>query len=149
MELTLERLVSDGEATIGALFVEDRFQCFTLEDEFRAEKRPGETRIPAGRYAVRLRRQGALHPKYAARYGALHKGMLWLQDVPGFDWIYLHTGNTDAHTAGCILVGEGALTRAGDMSLQASRDAYRRLARAVMDSAERGGLSITIQDRDR
>jgi len=148
MELLLERLTSDADATVGALFADGRFQCFTLEDEHRLEKVPAETRIPAGTYEIRLRAAGGMHPKYAARYGSMHRGMLHLQDVPGFEWIYIHTGNTDDHTEGCILVGEGALTKSGNMSLQASRDAYERLYRAVVAAAEVGNLRITIKDRD-
>ena len=148
MNLTLERMTSDSDATIGALYAEGEFQCFTLEDEFRLNKVPQETRVPAGTYQIKLRSEGGMHPKYAAKF-PFHKGMLWLQDVPGFDWIYIHVGNTDKHTAGCILVGDGAMARAANMSLQNSVDAYTRLYRQVVDHAAAGGLSITIIDRDR
>ena len=36
----------------------------------------------------------------------MHKGMLWVRDVPGFEYILIHTGNTDEHTAGCLIVGD-------------------------------------------
>lgn len=148
MDLRLERLVSDRESTAGALFVDGKFMCWTLEDGFRAEKVAKETRIPAGAYRIKLRTEGGMHPRYQARFGNLHQGMLWLQDVPNFEWVYLHVGNTHEHTEGCILVGEGVNARHGDMSLQASRDAYRRLALSVMDEAAAGNLTINIVDRD-
>jgi len=148
MELTVERMTCDDDATVGALYVDGKFLCFTLEDEHRTVKVKGETRIPAGTYDIRLRAEGGMHPKYKARFGDLHQGMLWLQDVPGFEWVYIHVGNTDDHTEGCILVGEGAMAKPGKMSVQASRDAYRRLALAVMDPAAAGDLRITIKDRD-
>ncbi len=149
MELLLERVKSDDDATIGTLYADGRFLCFTLEDEFRIDKVPAETRIPAGTYAVRLRAAGGMHPKYKARFGDLHRGMLHLQDVPNFQWVYLHVGNTDDHTEGCILVGRGVQSADGNMSVQASRDAYRDLCGAVNDAAEAQALSITIVDRDR
>ena len=36
----------------------------------------------------------------------MHKGMLWVRDVPGFEYILIHTGNTDEHTSGCLIVGD-------------------------------------------
>jgi hypothetical protein len=71
----------------------------------RDVKVKGETRIPAGRYQVTLRTEGGFHSKYSEKYGEMHKGMLWVRDVPGFEYILIHTGNTDEHTAGCLLVG--------------------------------------------
>ena len=146
MELRLERIAGNGEATLGLLFRDGRFECFTLEDEARARKVPGETRIPAGRYRIGLRREGGLSGRYAKRFAAMHRGMLWLRGVPGFEWIYIHVGNTDADTAGCILVGAGA--DAAAMTLRDSRAAYERLYRDVADAAAADELRITITDRD-
>lgn len=150
MELLLERLTDDGDATLGVLFAEGRFCAFTCEDEHRARKLPGETRIPAGTYRIELRRAGGMIRRYRARYGAWHEGMLWLRDVPGFEWIYLHAGNTDDDTAGCILVGLGATAAPGAMSIRRSREAYAALARRVHAAIAAGGrVSIRIVDRDR
>jgi len=150
MELTLDRLASDDDSTIGALFVNGRFQSFTCEDEYRIDKVPGETRIPAGKYRIDIRIAGGMAPKYRARYGDWHRGMIWLQDVPGFEWIYIHTGNTDDHTEGCILVGYGAMARRGDtMNVQQSRPSYEELAREIFAAIDAGEeVWITITDRD-
>ena len=91
--------------TIGLLFIGGKFACFILEDEEREEKVPGETRVPAGLYKMELRTEGGMHRKYAERYGKKHKGMLWLRDVPDFKWIYIHIGNKNEHTDGCLLPG--------------------------------------------
>jgi hypothetical protein len=65
-----------------------------------------ETCIPEGTYDIKFRTVGGFHIKYAERYGNSHYGMLHLQDVPGFTYILIHTGNTDEHTSGCLIVGE-------------------------------------------
>jgi hypothetical protein len=106
------------------------FRCFTLEDEHRDVKVPEHTRIPAGRYEIKLRTVGGKHSHYSEKFD-WHRGMLWLQDVPGFEWIYLHYGNKHGHTAGCILTGDGTqsnLARVGDGSTLSSVDAYKSLA---------------------
>src|SRR5688500_1725133 len=98
----LVRISSNTESTIGALFYGDlksgEFRCFTREDQKQAVKVPRETRIPAGTYKIKLRAEGSMQAKYSELYGWHRHGMLWLQDVPGFEWIYIHPGNTDADT---------------------------------------------------
>lgn len=66
----------------------------------------GETRIPAGRYEVKLRTEGGFHQKYTRRFGSMHRGMLHITNVPNFEYILIHCGNTDEHTAGCLLLGD-------------------------------------------
>lgn len=149
MKLTLERLKSDADATVGALYLDRRFFCFTLEDEYRQDKVPTETRVPAGKYKIRLRDEGGMTQRYANRFPDIHRGMLWLQDVPHFSYVYIHIGNTDEHTAGCILVGYGAQAARDNKSLQSSTDAYRDLYTKVAGAAESGDLTIDIKDRDR
>ncbi len=91
MQMVVDRFTSDNESTISRVLVDGRFVCFGLEDEYRTSKVPGETRIPAGKYPVRLRTTGSTHEKYANRYGASHHGMLHIQQVPGFEYILIHT----------------------------------------------------------
>lgn len=149
MRITVERFVSDDDTTVSLIFLDGAFCCFGLEDEHREEKIARETRIPAGTYAIKLRTAGGMNARYGRRFPDFHRGMLWLQDVPNFTWIYIHVGNTDDHTAGCLLVGEGAMcSPTADMSVQASVRAYERLYREVVDAAEAGELDIEIIDRD-
>jgi hypothetical protein len=134
------RILHQDDSTIGVLDgVPGVPGCFTLEDEARAQKVHGDTRIPAGRYRILLRKEGAMHPKYAAKY-KWHKGMLWLQDVPGFDYIYIHIGNTTADTLGCILVGDVAriLAANGDGRVEQSAAAYERIAKPITEAIEQG-----------
>lgn len=143
MILTLHRFASLPESTIGALSIDGRFCAFTLEDEFRVLKVPGETRIPAGTYEIKLRTEGGMHAKYVVRFSD-HKGMLWLQNVPGFEYIYIHCGTTDDDTAGCILVGD---TANAEGTLARSELAYRRLYGQVANAILAGEpVSITVED---
>ena len=108
----------------------------------------GETRIPAGRYEIKLRKAGSIHPRYAEKFPDIHKGMLWLQDVPNFEWIYIHLGNNDDHSEGCLLTG----TRPnpdyenGGGGVQDSTSCYLRvypLMANAIDNGERVFLTIT------
>lgn len=144
MKLFLHRFATLAEETIGALYVDGRFCLFTLEDQPQtAGKVPGETRIPAGVYQLRLKTDGRLHEKYSALYPE-HRGMLELVDVPDFTGILIHVGNTDRDTAGCILVGDGALA-SGELSW--SVQGYRRLYGQVANALLAGeGAEISIED---
>ena len=145
MNLALLRFATGQHSTEGALYVDERFACFTLEDEPHEEKIPGETRIPAGRYEILLRTEGGMHADYARRFGSLHQGVLWLQDVPGFEWIYLHCGNNDLQTEGCILVGDDLTQNAtGRGYLGHSESAYRRVY-PVIAGALLGGDTVHIE----
>ena len=110
MKLKVLRFSSQEDSTSGLLFLDGdlglQFLCYTLEDEKRALKVKGETRVPAGTYNITLRTVGGFHGRYLKKYGEMHKGMLWVREVPNFEYILIHTGNTDEHTAGCLLLGD-------------------------------------------
>ena len=133
MELTVLRYNSESDYTDGLLFIDDKFECYTLEDEYRSVKVFGETRIPDGRYKMILRTVGGFHNRYLKRYGnKFHKGMLWVTDVPNFEFILIHTGNKDIHTAGCLLVGSTADKDKGFIG--ASKKAYLDLYPKIKDA---------------
>jgi len=152
MMVKLERISSGADSTIGALFLDGVFLCFTCEDQFRplGQKVAGETRIPAGRYPLKLRRRGGFHKRYARKFGSMHRGMIEVCDVPGFTDILIHVGNTEKHTAGCILVGRGALRHpAGGGTVQHSVDAYRYAYPRILGPLTAGeDVFLTILDRD-
>lgn len=106
-DIFLKRYIHGPDSTTGEITDwNDEFLSYSLEDEYRAKKVWGETRIPEGRYEIKLRTEGSFHAKYEKRFGKdYHKGMLHLQNVPNFEYILIHCGNTDDDTAGCILVG--------------------------------------------
>ena len=106
MDIELKRYSSTDDSTLGVLLINREFQCHTIEDAWHLAKIPGQTRIPEGTYDIKLRTDGGMNQKYATRFSTFHKGMLWLQNVPDFEWVYLHTGNKATHSEGCILVGD-------------------------------------------
>jgi len=144
MKLLLQRLRGSEEATLSALFLDGQFQCFGLEDQKQLYKVAGETRIPSGVYQVSLRAEGGMTKRYAEKFPGLHEGMLWLRDVNDFNWVYIHIGNTDDHTEGCILVGQTASS--DSMTIGKSTSAYEALYRKVRDAAAEGTLQIEIID---
>jgi len=146
MELILTRFSGGEEATLGLLFVNSKFFCYTLEDQFNEPKVPGETRIPPGRYKVELRNEGKMTLRYAKRFD-FHQGMLWLREVPNFQFIYIHTGNNDDHSEGCILVGDGQVTNTVERgTVTSSVSAYRRLYESILGALSQEEVWITVED---
>ncbi len=133
-----------GGSTLGLLFVDGKFECYSLEDEAREMKVPGETRIPEGTYAIALRTFGEHHLKYQKLFPDIHKGMLEISNVPGFTDILIHRGNTEQDTAGCLLVGDGVNNNTVAPALLAeSTPAYKRLYGKVIE-ALLGGENVMI-----
>lgn len=151
MKFEVLRISSQKDSTSGLLFDVSNgkrtFLCYTLEDEQRDVKVWGETRIPAGTYKLGLRTEGGFHNRYLSRYGAdFHKGMIHVLDVPGFEWILWHSGNTDENTAGCLLLGNTQTSNliAKDGFIGSSRDAYKLVYPRVLSAIE-SGLDVEVE----
>ncbi len=149
MLLRVDRIESDEESSLGKLFIDGQFECWTLEDRYRqGEKVHGKTRIPSGRYRVQLRREGGFHTNYLARYNEpWHQGMLHVRDVPGFEYILIHVGNSHDDTEGCLLVGKGKTLVEGHHYITESRGAYSAMYPKVRD-ALLAGEQVEIEYRD-
>ena len=151
MKLDVIRTQFGKDATNGLLYVNGVFECYTLEDQYQAVKVMHETCIPEGEYKIIFRKVGGFHSKYTKRYGNMHYGMLWLQDVPGFEYILIHTGNTDEHTSGCLIVGDSQennqLMKNGFIGK--SVQAYKRIYAPIAEVLENGEeVTITYVDYD-
>lgn len=106
MKLELKRLARRPNYTIGRLFVDGVYLCDTIEDtdrglskdmpleEIQKIKVKSETAIPTGNYQVIL--------NMSARFKRL---LPLLLNVPGYEGIRIHPGNTEKDTEGCILPG--------------------------------------------
>lgn len=136
MKLEVKRYNSQDDFTQGLLFIDGKFECYTIEDEQRTLKVWGETAIPNGVYQIKLRTEGRFHQNYAKKFALFHKGMLHVTNVPGFEYILIHIGNDDDDTAGCLLVGRGA----GYDSLIESTIAYESLYKKVVHELMKGNM---------
>ena len=133
MKLKVERLWKKPGYTVGRLYVDGKFFCNTLEDTVRdlnrERKVPGKTAITYGEYKVVF--------NWSPKFG---RNLPRLLNVPAFEGILIHPGNTADDSSGCILVGKN--TKVG--RLTESRYTSDRLNVLVKD-AQRKGESITIE----
>ena len=146
MKLQVIRTQFGKDATNGMLFIDGLFECYTLEDQYQAVKVMHETCIPEGTYDIKFRKEGGFHSKYSARYKNSHYGMLHLQDVPNFTYILIHSGNTDEHTSGCLIVGETQqdLDLGKDGFIGHSGTAYKKMYAKVAGQLLQG-KDVTIE----
>jgi len=148
MKLTLNRHPDGLSCTIGDLLIDGEVLCHTLEPSQKATTLPTDIQalskgaIPAGTYDV------AITPSALAA-----RGELWspcgdhllplLVNVPGFDGIRIHAGNTGLDTRGCILVGSWL----GGEFLSGSREALTALMVKLIDAKDAGeSISIEVCD---
>lgn len=118
MKLTLKRIAKKKTYTIGKLYIDDVYFCDTIEDVDRGLyqgqnldlikkiKIPNKTAIPRGTYKITL---NVVSPKYSKKkiYQEICNGRVpRLLNVPGYEGVLIHIGNTAEDSAGCILVGE-------------------------------------------
>lgn len=155
MKLEVNRFADNGEATLGILLIDGIFKCFTVEDqEQKGEKIMNETRVPNGTYDIKLRAEGGYHNKYSDKYGDMHKGMLCIHNAPNwkietsthnFQYILIHTGNTDDHTSGCLLLNDAVsgTTFTGSSSVNAYKRIYPQIEKILTD-----GGNVTIEYKD-
>ena len=132
MHIRVMREPSINDTTLGSLFIDDHWQCHTLEDVIRpaGEKVRNKTAIPPGRYKLIL-----------SMSNRFKKIMPEVLNVPMFTGIRIHSGNTAKDTAGCLLVGQ---TRSVETrSIGRSRAAYTALMLKLV-AALKAGDTIDI-----
>lgn len=135
MKLRVERGAPGASSTIGKLYVDGVFFAYTLEDvdrqlESGGKKIQGETAIPRGSYKVII--------DFSNRF---QKQMMHILNVPGFEGIRIHAGNTDKDTEGCILLGKVR----SDNAVFNSREAVNALfdkVRAALSAGQEVNLEV-------
>ena len=129
MKLFLQRIAQTPEYTIGRLEINGKFFCHTLEDAVREQKIAGKTAIPEGIYNVVVNHS----PKFK-------RNLPLLLDVPYFEGIRIHRGNTAKDTSGCILVG---INSKKGMVLETTK--YEVELTNILKKAQQNGDTITIE----
>ena len=133
MKIEIRRFEFGGNYTIGKLFIDGKEECYTLEDVVRPTgiKIQNETAIPYGTYKVVI--------DYSPHFG---RDLPHILDVPSFEGIRIHSGNTDKDTEGCILLGKVWVQ--GDF-ISKSKDAFGKFyikLKTALDKKE--SVIITI-----
>ena len=131
MRITVKRRALRPTYTIGSMCIDGAYLCDTLEDAVRPVKVPGKTAIPAGIYKVIVNR--------SPRFG---RDLPRLVDVPGFEGILIHRGNTPEDTSGCILVGENKAVGRVINSAGYEVEIVRRCKEAI---ARGEAITITVE----
>lgn len=127
MKLEVKRKIFTDKSTIGELYIDGVFSCYTLEDVVRQEPKVfGKTAIPAGTYKVIV--------NMSNRFKRL---LPLLLNVPEFEGVRIHPGNTDADTEGCILLGRVK----GDNIIYNSKLAFNLFFDKIKDQSD---LLLTI-----
>jgi len=147
MNIYQKRLFDTGEETISILYLDGKFACWILEDQFRTTKVYADTRIPAGKYRLELRKEGSHHIRYAKKFPDMHRGMVHLLGVPKFKYILLHIGNTDKDTAGCLLCGDYPHPKDSERyNIVNSTVAYKRIYPLIAEAIWDGDTYWEIDD---
>lgn len=138
MELEVNSPASVGETTISPLTIDDLPECDILEDKIReipgqpisSWKIPGITAIPAGRYEITI----TMSPKFK-------KMLMLLNDVPGYEGVRIHGGNTAENTDGCLITGN----KVNNSTVENSQNCLKKLqakVQAALDMKQKVFITI-------
>lgn len=141
MKIDVKRVLNDEGVTLSKIYVDGEFTCFGLEDPLREKKVYSETAIPDGDYTVGTR----WSPKFSSKFN--HE-MLWIKNVPNFEYILIHWGNTTEDTSGCLLVGNRLGIVGNKIAVLNSVSTYQNFHRKVFESAKLGNLTIKFKTID-
>lgn len=139
MELRVKRVALKSDYTIGRLYVNGEFFSDTLEDAVRDTKIYGKTAIPCGTYKITM---DVVSPKFKDRsWSKPYDGKLpRLIDVPNYEGVLIHVGNTAEDTSGCLLVGQNRAVG----KLVNSTQTFMSLMEKHLIPAKNRGEEITI-----
>ena len=141
MNIQLKRIAKKKTYTIGKLYIDGVYFCDTIEDKDRGlnqtmsindikkKKVYGKTAIPTGTYKLVI--------DYSNRF---KKNMAHILNVPGYEGIRIHTGNSAKDSLGCIIVGKNKVVG----KVIESRDTYNQLFPILQKAFKEGEIKITI-----
>lgn len=141
MKLTLKRIALRPTYTIGKLYIDDVYFCDTIEDTVRDLNKNGKfdngekkvhskTAIPYGTYEIKW--------TYSPRF---KKYTPQLMNVPSFEGIRIHAGNTSADTEGCLILGKNKQVG----KVLNSRATINKFYPIIKDACSSGKVTIEIK----
>lgn len=151
MKIFVKRIAKLPTYTIGKLYINNNYICDVLEDadralrqgmsldEIKKRKVYGETAIPTGTYNITM---DVISPKFKDKSWAKPYGgkIPRLLNVPGFDGVLMHVGNTEKDSLGCLLVGENKIKG----QVINSTATFHRLM-SILLNAKNEEITITIE----
>ena len=154
MEILIKRIAKRETYTIGKMYINNKYVCDTREDtdrvlaqsmsvtEIASKKIKHRTAIPTGTYTITMNVRSNRYSKSKWYVDFCNAMMPRFINVPGYDGILIHPGNTDKDTSGCILVGKNTIVG----KLTESRATFKKLYPMLKDAANKGEkISVTIQ----
>ncbi len=158
--ITVWGIKQDNDSTTSEVYIDGVQQFYSIEDEYREKKVHGETRVPDGIRKLALRHS----PKFSKEYLVNPDGsfeivrakhatqeqkdlwkphqLIWMTDVPNFEFILLHWGNTDDSTNGCLCVGTIPGILKGQAAVLSSRSCYKKWYPTMAKRIAKGGVNI-------
>lgn len=141
MKLTLKRIALRPTYTIGKLYIDDIYFCDTIEDTVRDLNKNGKfdngekkvhskTAIPYGIYEIKW--------TYSPRF---KKYTPQLMNVPSFEGIRIHAGNTSSDTEGCLILGKNKQVG----KVLNSRDTINKFYPIIKEACSNGKVTIEIK----
>lgn len=152
----------EADYTLSKFLINNIPFCYCIEDEIREIKIHGETAIPEGEYQLGTR----YSPKFSKSFyysSSLNKlidskeytklsdkldykehELIWIKEVPKFQYVLIHTGNTDDHTEGCLIVGGKPGYLDNQRAVLGSKDCYKDIYPRLYPEIKKGGRIIEI-----
>lgn len=161
--IKVSRNPSAKDWTLSTFLFDDIKKGVGVEDEKRDVKVKGETRIDNNTYIMALRNSPRFSAEYyrddngnlilakqrntpqlQAQYHTAHE-MIWVKDVPNFEFILWHWGNTDLDTDGCYIVGSSFGVVNGRDGVIGSRTKYLEIYPIIWRSIKFGKTPVTVE----
>lgn len=163
-QIEVLRYPSEKDWTLSEFYILGVLFGYGVEDEYREVKVPGETRIPAGVYEIHLtdsptfsksyyvsRRTGELSRVQSEEFDTAHK-LVTLKNVPGFERVLVHPGNTDDDSRGCYIIGSEIGVIKNQKGVLGSRKKYEQvypIMASLIKANESKGIKTFMEFRDK
>lgn len=146
MGIKITRVAQTENSTLSLLHIDGKFECYLLEDKLRKVKLKKHTAIPSGKYKLKLNTDGGMNVRYKRRFPEMHKGMIEIDGIDNFDYVYIHLGNSINDTEGCPLTGSAVTIRGGEFFVTGSEAQYVKTYPKLLKLIEANDLDIEVEN---